>query len=488
MRCPLDVRWLTTCVLGLVGLFGSGASAQPPSKHPDIVIDSPVGRTAGRLARADFMQGASGTVSVTAENQILVELAAENIITSNLFDLDGRTLVFTPNGNGEYSRSVRAVAWEDDIGRAVADGEEIPLESFMLDFAGRRWGSFFVSRRGVLTLGGPFVDVDPSVRTMPEIATRVVTSTTPTISPLYKPYLGGRDDRFGATQHVAHHLDRVVVTWNTSEGDFRDGEATFQAVLHTDGHIRFNYRDVALGDGIVGLFQNEPVTRADLIVRIPDAVDDELPGHLDLREAAIYESSASSIIVEFSTRGPMPDPDAGTWYSYRLYFDAEPPYFADWPDVDMIWQVDVHPGEVRPDLGRVLPGEANRIAVDVGPVSELSGMVRAAAAEFIDNRNTREDVGEPAPIDLPEVMPPAVDLSRSDSGHSAEHSEVFHWHNIRNISTVACRVVEAFGDEFDLFVFHSEFRVDIQWAGMDWTRYGGNVGVAGIGDGCGSSA
>ena len=257
--------------------------------------------------------------------------------------------------------------------------------------------------------------------------------------------------------------------------------ATFQAVLHADGSIRFSYLDVTLGDGIVGLFQNEPPTKVAPIARIPDPADDDLPGHLDIREAAIYESSASSIIVEFSTRGSMPEPDDGTWYSYRLHFDAEPPYFRGDSDLDMVWQVDVHPDGVRSN-GQVLPAvAANRIAVDVGPVSRFSGMVRGAAAEFVANRNTRGDDLELTPIDLPTVMPSAVDLSRP-AGASDEHSEVFHWLSIPDIGAVACRVVEALGNEFDLFTFHSEFLVDTQWLGMDFRRYGRNVGVEGIGN------
>ena len=35
------------------------------------------------------------------------------------------------------------------------DGAVITLESFAFDFAGRRWNSFYVSRHGALTFGGP---------------------------------------------------------------------------------------------------------------------------------------------------------------------------------------------------------------------------------------------------------------------------------------------------------------------------------------------
>ena len=127
-----------------------------------------------------------GGISITPDNQIVVELAPEHTAAANLFDLNGRTLLFTPDGHGGYSRSVQSVAWEDDIGRVVADREEIHLQSFMFDFAGRSERSFFVSRHGLLTFGEPlaynYQDADNRFNTMREIAGKFVDA--PTISPL----------------------------------------------------------------------------------------------------------------------------------------------------------------------------------------------------------------------------------------------------------------------------------------------------------------
>ena len=43
-----------------------------------------------------------------------------------------------------------------------------------------------------------------------------------------------------------------------------------QVVLIADGRIAFNYADVALRDGIVGLFSDEEVTKGNLIASIVD--------------------------------------------------------------------------------------------------------------------------------------------------------------------------------------------------------------------------
>jgi hypothetical protein len=58
-----------------------------------------------------------------------------------------------------------------------------------------------------------------------------------------------------------------------------------------------------------------------------------------------------------------------------------------------------------------------------------------------------------------------IDLSRSESGFSHRQSEVFRYRSKHDPVDIACRVINVLGDEFDLFVFHNEFRVDSQESG-----------------------
>ena len=53
-------------------------------------------------------------ISITTENQILMELMSEDLAPANPLDLAGRTLMFTPDGRGGYSREVRALDWEEE--------------------------------------------------------------------------------------------------------------------------------------------------------------------------------------------------------------------------------------------------------------------------------------------------------------------------------------------------------------------------------------
>ena len=275
MKCAC-VALVLGCTLGLP-LLGTGASAQG--------------------------------VSITPDNQILVELAPEDTTAANLFDLSGSTLVFTPDGQGGYSRSVQPLAWEENLGEEISEEEEIAL-GFPFEFGSRTWDSFHVSKHGALTFGAPLAyrydDAANRFDTMKEIAAKFVTDAT--ISPLFKPGYGGitgsRDPL--ARQLVAHHPDRVVVTWFASEPHFYaafppEVPDRFQAVLSADGSARFHYGFVAGGDGVAGLFPDDPeVLKGNAIAMISDPRDPELPGHLDLIEAAIYETAGDPVIVEFT--------------------------------------------------------------------------------------------------------------------------------------------------------------------------------------------
>ncbi len=196
---------------------------------------------------------------MTADNQILVELAPDEASRPNPFDLNGRTLVFTPDGSGGYARQVRALEWEEEIGgevqNAVTSGTVVRLESFGFPFAGQRWDSFYLGPPGVVTFGAPFTYSPFSLSLgLTRIADRFISG--PTLSALYRPYGYG-------TTHAAHRTDRIVVTWISTDrstwphGIEPEKPTRFQAILAADGSIRFNYIDVPFEDGIAGLFQEE---------------------------------------------------------------------------------------------------------------------------------------------------------------------------------------------------------------------------------------
>ena len=101
---------------------------------------------------------------------------------------------------------------------------------------------------------------------------------TPTISALYKPYLGGNI-------YVSNLPDRVVITFYAYDYELvvygRRPRETFdyQIVLHSDGRVAFQTTDQTrqirtrrFRDGIVGLFPTDLTTG--VVPRTPDRVTD----------------------------------------------------------------------------------------------------------------------------------------------------------------------------------------------------------------------
>ena len=82
---------------------------------PDRGIDYPL----SRALQAQGGQPDVGTVS-TVGDLIILELDPEDLIPGNLFDLEGNTIRFTPDGTG-YRTEVVPLEWDPDFG-SVIDG------------------------------------------------------------------------------------------------------------------------------------------------------------------------------------------------------------------------------------------------------------------------------------------------------------------------------------------------------------------------------
>ena len=235
--------------------WSAHVSGMTPAPPPPAIEITPVGRG----------------ISVTSENQILLELMSEDVVSANPLDLAGRTLMFTLAGGG-YSREVRALDWEEEADDAeqMRGPAEVELEHFRFPFAGREWDSFFYTRPGLISFGKPIPSDGAWPKrfgTMPQLFDLFV--ITPTISALYKPGLRGN-------VRVSNLPDRMIVTFFAYDPAFfvygRGPQSFgFQIVLHSDGRIALNYRpppqdpDEAFGDGIVGVFT------------IPEGADDLAP-------------------------------------------------------------------------------------------------------------------------------------------------------------------------------------------------------------------
>ena len=424
-------------------------------------------------------QGRSiGTVS-TRGDLILVELDQGAVVAANPFDLEGRTLRFTPDGGGYRVRNL-PLRWDADFGPRL-DGSEVVLDAFSFPMSGSSWSAFSVGRTGTISLGadapGSLVGRFAELR---EAASGIV-GTVPVIAAFLKPRLSG-------PRWVKELADRVVVTWELThpvggifDVTFEPTVNRFQAVLHRDGTIELSYQEVAAEDAIVGVYALPASGGERPLAALEDAEDPDVPAHLDVRGVSASVADGIGLEVAFETRGPvLPEGHARLRdVAYRVHFDLDAPYATgpDSADADVVWTVRGTPeleyvasgpgvvGKVRREGNTLrvfgLPGAldgAERFAfwVDVValaapfPVYDEALPAMAAPGRF---RSARVDLSAPTPAGEP----------------TAVLFEAFHHASRPDTEDMACTVIRALGDRFDFLVYYSDFPIDNQEAGTPST-------------------
>lgn len=195
-----------------------------------------------------------GEVTVIGD-LVHLELNPGAVEPAHLFDLDGRTLRFTPEGAG-YRVENAPLAWDDDPGAATEE-DSVRLRNFTFPFSGRRNERFTVAT-GALTFPHPETgeptefDLERYVR-LRTVGPELV-GTVSGIAAFLKPRLSG--DTF-----VKQTADRVVVTWVLSESVGNIQSFTWeptvnriQAVLHESGVIELSWDGVSARDALVGVY------------------------------------------------------------------------------------------------------------------------------------------------------------------------------------------------------------------------------------------
>lgn len=201
--------------------------------------------------------------TITTQGSLIVMTLNEGALgKEELFDLNHRTLRFTPEGS-RYRVETLALKWDSDFGTETT-GSQVSLTKFAFPFSGKNWNSCSAGITGSITFGeapsggrgaggrGGGLSVERFAEL--QEAGRTFVNTIPAISVFFKPRLSG-------VRFVKEQDDRVVITWSLTEpaGGIQDMTWTktvnrFQAVLHKDGAIEMSYDEVAARDGIVGVY------------------------------------------------------------------------------------------------------------------------------------------------------------------------------------------------------------------------------------------
>jgi len=204
-----------------------------------------------------------GTVT-TRGNIVHLELDAGAAADHNLFDLDKRTIRFTPAPGGFRADNL-PLQWDAAAGTPL-QGNEVRLTKFQFPFSGRTWDAMTVTAAGLIAFGGGYPDLGLGRFVHLRNVGPDIVNTIPLVAVFLKQRMTG-------TRHVNELDDRVVITWNTSEPASGQQDVTFsrtphsyQAVLHRDGRIEMSYQEMTARDAVVGVYTvpagGAPATRS----------------------------------------------------------------------------------------------------------------------------------------------------------------------------------------------------------------------------------
>ncbi len=443
----------------------------------------------------DLQQPGKSIGTATTQGNLIVMTLNEGVLgKANLFNLAHRTLRFTPDEGG-YRIANLPVEWDSDFGPEM-QGAQVTLRDFQFPFSDKNWDTFSVGATGSIRFGaagggrggrgGGGVSIGRFDRL--QYAARNLIDSVPAICAFFKPRMNGK-------RYVKELSDRVVVTWSLSEpyGNIQDFSWTptvnrFQAVLRKDGSVDLSYDEVSAKDAIVGLYPLVDARPSRELAALVGAEHPDIPAHLDLRSVKLTVTGGALLKASFETRGAVL-PEGGTdlvGVTYRIVFgqpntawtlrgvapsdEAGPRsrYMAAGPGVAQAVKVD---GNTIVAQGILPPGLVPGSKISVYAESEAPGKPNTPAVRLAAKSITLTDVRSP------EIHFSSV---KREDGPYGIAFESFHYLTTPNMRDLACTVIKALGDKFDMLTYYSDFRIDNQEAG---TPSDGPLGgkVTGIG-------
>ena len=444
-----------------------------------------------------------GKVNVVG-NLIHLELDSGAVAPARLFDLDHRTLRFTPDGAG-FRVENTALRWDADFGPALTGGT-YALSHFTFPFSGKQWDTLNVAT-GAITFGalegrgGPRRGGPPAgnrtgaglsaragfpMQRYPLLQTvgRTFINVIPGVAAFVKPNLRGE-------RYVKELPDRVVVTWTLTEPAGTIQSFTWvptvnriQAVLHKDGVIELSYNDVSARDAVVGVFPMVTAGVEKPLATIPDAEYAAAAPNVDVTNVKLSVIDGLFLKATIQTRGAvLPDGDPnidGVTYSIALDKNVALDHAkssADLDDATVVWTIRGVGGgrfgrrSFRPRYVASGDGVESDVTVARNTISvrgilplELAGATRVYVSADVQTGVSSSAVDQVGPqaVTLRGIHSPEMDLSATTkkAGPFSIAYEGFHWPSIPRSQDVACSVITALGDKFDFIATYSDFRVD----------------------------
>ena len=258
-------------------------------------------------------------------------LSARGLIRmpANHFDLEGRTVSFTPNDAGRgYGVTVGELDWLSPTGTETTlrhDSEYVEVElPFAFPFAGQTWTRIYANTNGNISFHRPEGENWPqrnpwSNGTMRSVAAAIDSRSAAGLEAMIAVLWATYDD---VTITVDSASASTVVTWRAVRNGRHDvpgigslGESTFQVRLHSTGAVDLGYLAVPERDGIVGLFHGL-ADEGQTVVSVNDERGDVATDLLDIVGVELVDRG-SVILVRLTLAVDVPAEVEGT-ISYRI--------------------------------------------------------------------------------------------------------------------------------------------------------------------------
>ena len=178
---------------------------------------------------------------------------------NNLFDLDKRTIRFTPRSAGGFRAENLPLQWDAATGTRAAVGNDVRLTKFAVPVFRQDLG------RDAVHGHRPHHALAADTTTSVSAASSTCSTAGPAIVNKIPVIAAFLKQRMNGTRFVNELDDRLILTWDTSEPTSGQQDVTFtrtphhyQAVLHRDGRIDLSYREITARDAVVGVYTVPP--------------------------------------------------------------------------------------------------------------------------------------------------------------------------------------------------------------------------------------
>lgn len=284
----------------------------------------------------------SGDLEVSADLSLHYYTLPEGTVTAlpagrliyksgNFFDLEEKTVTFTPDGDG-YAVAVDRLSWEQP-GMAAFTHQLRGTEReftvvdlpFSFSFAGSTWNRVYANANGHISFQRPEQEnwpervpwADGTMRSLAAaIDSRSAAGLEAQIAALWAVY-------GNTTLSIDSTPTRVVVSWSATRPTpaYRYnaplGPNVFQARLYPSGQIELAYRAVAERDGFVGLFRTLS-GRGRVLDAPAEAAGDVEEPLVDITDLELVDTG-STLLLRMTLAEDVPEQvDNGT-ISYRLF-------------------------------------------------------------------------------------------------------------------------------------------------------------------------